>query len=182
MSFYWSFSTTGGAIEGRLSCWPVSVGSVVIYAQDGINDKTLTDNGDGTLGGDGFGTVDYDYGYVAFEFSLPAVTPGTEIKADYTPVEGGCAEDCGRCATHYVRLDITPSTISGSDEFTITDAWKRLLEKIRRDILPIHVEILHEVFEEYLVVSVGSRFDIIPADDEALDSEGLRPLWDDTSW
>lgn len=182
MSFFWSFSTIGGGIEGRLTCWPIEPGSVVITIQDGINDKTIVDDGDGTFSGDGHGTIDYDYGFIEIEPSTPYPVSGTDILADYTPVEGGCVDDCGRCATHYIKLDITPGTISGSDDFTLSDAWRRLFEKIRRDILPIHVEILHETFSESYLVSIGYRFDATPADEEVVDATGLRPLWDDTSW
>jgi len=182
MSFTWSFWTTGNSMEARLACWPVEPGTAVITVTDGIISKTLTDNGDGTLSGDGTGTIDYDYGFLGIDFSLPMPVSGSEVKADYDPVEGGCADDCGACATHYIRLDIVPDTISGSDQFTITDAWRRLFEKIRRDILPIHVEILNEILAETFVVQIGYRFDLTPADEETLDSIGLRPLWDDTSW
>lgn len=182
MPFEWSFWTSGTSLTARLACWPIEPGSLVITTTDGIITNVIIDNGDGTLGGDGVGTVDYDYGFVGVDFSPPIPASGSEVKADYDPVEGGCADDCGKCATHYIRLDIVPTTISGSEQFTITDAWRRLFEKIRRDILPIHVEILNLVLSEYFLVSVGYRFDIIPADEEPLDGVGLRALWDDTSW
>jgi len=182
MSFYWSFGVTSYSIQGRLACWPVKPGSVIITALDGINDKTLVDDGAGLLTGDGAGRVDYDYGHVSFDFSGTLPTSGTPVKADYTPVEGGCADDCGACKTHYIRLDITPASISGSSEYTIADAWSRLFEKIRRDILPIHVEIKSILISESFTMSIGYRFDLNAADAYPVDSVGLRPLLDDTSW
>lgn len=182
MSFYWSFETGGAELIGRLACWPIVPGSLVVTAIDGLNDKALTDNGDGTLSGDGSGTVDYDYGHVSIIFSTPLPVSSTQIKADYDPVEGGCAEDCGKCKTHYVRLDISPAAISGQSELSIQDAWARLFHKIERDILPIHVEILFLLLSESYVMSIGYRHDIIPGDSEPLDTIGLRPLLDDTSW
>jgi hypothetical protein len=196
MSFYWSFFTVGTSIRGRLNCWPIVPGSLTIRAFDGLNsERVLADNGDGTLSGNGIGVINYSWGTFGFDFSDPVPNQGTEIRASYNPVEGGCAEDCGKCATHYLRLDITPSamlrsSISGSDEFTMQDAWERLFKKIRRDILPIHLEILSEVFEEEFVLKVGHRFDMIDADVEYLDEaelpeeieSGLKVVFDDTSW
>ena len=182
MSFYWSFWTSGTSLVARLECWPIEPGSLVITAQDGLNDKELTDNGDGTLSGDGSGTINYDYGFIGIDFTTPLPVSGTEIKATYDSVEGGCADNCGRCATHYLKLDVTPGTISGSDEFTIADAWSRLFTKIERDIKPIHVEIIYDTFSEEYVLSIGYRFDHIPADEETLDDSGLHLVWDDTSW
>lgn len=183
MSFYWSFSVSSGTLlSGQLSCAPIEPGSVVISIADGINDKTITDNGDGTFGGDGSGTIDYDTGFFEMDVFLPLPVSGTDVKADYIPVEGGCVTDCAKCATHYVKLDITTAGISGSNPFTIADAWQRLFEKIERDILPIHVEIKYDESREYFLVNVGSRFDNIPGDEQALDGVNLRPLFDDTSW
>jgi hypothetical protein len=178
MPFEWSFLTKGASIIGQLACWPIEPGSLRIEA----GGKVLTDNGDGTLSGDGTGFVAYGYGKVGFDFDLPALPSGTKIYADYSPVEGGCVTDCGKCATHYIQLDITPDTISGSDEFTMQDAWARLLEKIKRDVKPIHVELMTDSYAEHFNVSVGHRFDIIGADEEPLDSDGLRTYFDDTSW
>jgi len=194
MSFYWSFFTTGSSIRGRVNCWPIEPGSLTITADDGSISKEINDNGDGTLGGPGgTGVVNYGWGTFGLDFSDPVPAEGTPILASYTPVEGGCNEDCDKCATHYIRLDVVPASIlsiSGSDEFTIQDAWRRLFEKIRRDILPIHLEILAETFEEEFILKVGHRFDMIAADveylDEAEDPEepesGLKVIFDDSSW
>lgn len=182
MPFVWSFSTYGAPIAGRLSCWPIVPGSITIRSTDGPITKILTDNGDGTLSGDGGGLVDYDYGWIELDFTTPLPSSGTEILADYEPAEGGCVSDCAKCATHYLRLDITPGTISGSDEFTLSDAWSRLFKKLRRDVKPIHVEFLSEFFEEYFLVSIGFRFDIIPSDEEVMDTAGFHTEFDDTSW
>jgi len=166
----------------RVACWPIEVGSLVITCNDGINDKTVTDNGDGTLGGDGSGTVDHDYGFISVEFSATEPVTGTPIEADYTPVEGGCAEDCDKCKTHRLLLQITPGSISGQTQINISDAWERLFTKINRDIKPIHVEFITEDYAESYQLSIGSRFDVIPADAEDLDNDGFHVLLDDTSW
>jgi hypothetical protein len=148
------------------------------------HERTLTDNGDETLSGDGTGTVDYSYGLITAEFgdSDPEYLDGAVVTVDYGSVEGGCAEDCGSCKTHKLRLDINPDTIAGSDDFTIVDAFNRLIEKIERDIKPIHVVISPEIVTESFVLSIGYRFDVIPADEEVLDTSGFHPLFDDTSW
>lgn len=182
MSFYWSFSTSGASMEGRLACWPIVPGTLRLEVTDGVVTKTLVDNGDGTLSGDGSGIIDYSYGFVGADFQTPLPASGSDILADYEPVEGGCASDCGKCATHYLRLDITPGTISGSDDFTLSDAWQRLFVKLRRDVKPIHVEFLPESFEESFVVSIHYRLDIVPGDEETLDTSGLHTMFDDTSW
>lgn len=181
MSFIWSFST-GGFIEGRLSCWPVEPGTLRITADDGVVSKLLTDDGDGNLVGDGSGTIDYSYGHVAFGLNAPVLSSGTEIKASYDPVEGGCVEDCGKCKTHRLRLNVSPGAITGQTQIAITDAWLRLIKKVKRDVLPSHVELLTDVFEESYRVKVGHRFDMIPGDEEPLDSAGIRAVFDDTSW
>jgi len=184
MPFIWSFSTGGASILGRLNCWPIEPSSVRVEVDDGdpLHRKVLVDDGDGKLSGDGLGEIDYDYGFIAMDFSVPLPDAGTEIQVSYDPVEGGCSEDCGKCATHLVRLDITAGTISGSDAFTIADAWRRLFEKIERDILPIHVEIINDILSESYVLPIGYRFDIVPGDTEILDTSGLHLMWDDTSW
>ena len=182
MSIEWSFWTSGTSLVARLACWPIVPGSLRVTIDDGVVSKSIVDDGDGTLSGDGGGTIDYDYGYVGLDISTPLPESGTNILAKYEPVEGGCAEDCSRCATHYLRLDITPGTITGSDDFTIADAWERLFEKINRDVKPIHVEILPEQFDESFIVSIAFRFDIIPADEEIVDTGGFHSIFDDTSW
>lgn len=166
----------------RAACWPIVPGSLTITCNDGINDKTVTDNGDGTLGGDGAGTVDYDYGHISVDFSNPEPVSGTPIEVDYVPVEGGCADDCDKCKTHRLLLEITPGSISGQSQIAISDAWQRLFTKINRDIKPIHVEFITQDYEESYDLSIGHRFDVIPGDDEPLDSEGLHVVLDDTSW
>jgi hypothetical protein len=154
----------------------------VVTAKDGINDKEIVDDGAGNLSGDGLGRIDYDYGFIEIDFTSPSPVSGTQVEASYDSVEGGCAEDCSRCATHYVELDVTPGTISGSSGFTIVDAWRRLFEKLERDVKPIHVEFWNDVFSEYLRVNIGARFDIIPGDEVPLDTHLLRPILDDSSW
>ena len=144
MAFYWSFNTLDSSIYGRLNCWPVLPGSVTIKCGE---NHTLEDQGDGTLYGDGEGIVDYNYGFVIINFIAPYPDVGTDVTANYTPVEGGCSEsDCGRCASHYIELDVTAATISGSEDYTLLDAWRRLFEKIKRDIKPIHIELFERIF------------------------------------
>lgn len=182
MSFYWSFWTSGTSFVARLYCWPVVPGSVEIKSDDGIIQKVLTDNGDGTFSGDGTGAIDYSTGIVSCDFTTPLPVSGTPVLADYRPVEGGCYDDCGGCATHYLELDITPAAISGQSDLTLSDAWKRLFEKINRDIKPIHVEFYTEAFEEVFDVDISHRYDRVEADVESLDTSGLRVVFDDTSW
>jgi hypothetical protein len=182
MAFIWEFNTTGDSITGRVACWPIVPGSLRLTIDDGINPKIIDDNGDGTLGNGGTGTIDYSSGYFGVDLTDPQPLTGTDILASYDPVEGGCADDCGKCATHYLRLDVVPDTITGSHDFTIVDACKRLFEKIRRDVKPIHVEILPETFTEYFVLSIGRRFDIIESDEEELDAHGIQIILNDTSW
>jgi len=155
---------------------------VHVYSHDGINDKDLYDDGAGNLTGDGLGTIDYSYGIVSCDFTTPLPVSGTEIYANYDPAEGGCADLCGACPTNKIRLNLTPASIAGQGEIAIGLAWARLMGKIRRDVLPAHVEILSDEFEEEYVCSVGHRFDIIPADDEELDAHGLRLVFDSTDW
>jgi len=183
MSINWKFSTIGQAFSGRINCWPLKPGTFSITASFGGITKILTDDGNGLLIGDGTGTIDYDYGHFGIDFSVPVPPAGTELKATYEPVEGGCLELCGKCATHYLRLEITPGDISGSDDYTISDAWQRLFVKLERDVKPIHVEFMPEIIGEHLVVNIGRRFDIIPADIEPVDSSlGIMVILDETLW
>lgn len=69
--------------SGTLPAFPVVAGSVSFNA--GV--QTLTDNGDGTLGGDGSGTIDYTSGAYSLTFNA-SVTTGTPIFVIYTLVTG----------------------------------------------------------------------------------------------
>jgi hypothetical protein len=182
MAFDWEFTTGEDVYLIQLGCYPIIPGSLVILCRDGVNDKILTDDGFGNLSGTGVGIVDYENGWVAFDFYGPSPAIGTEITADYDPVEGGCGADCGKCPTYFVKLSVTPGQISGSDQFTLTDAWERLFSKIERDILPVHDEILREVIDEYYSVNIVYHFDIVPADEASTDESGLHVKLDDTSW
>lgn len=178
MSFYWSFTTLGLTyFNGRLACWPIKPNSVRIVAGSNV----LVDDGNGNFTGDGVGTIDYDYGFFSLAFSSMPPS-GTQIFAFYESVEGGCADDCNKCKTHRLKLDITPGAISGQSQLEISDAWVRLFEKINRDVKPIHVELYVENYEENYNLSIGHRFDIIPSDEEPLDTGGLHTLFDDSSW
>lgn len=170
------------SLDIRLLCYPVTPGSVIITINDGINDKTITDDGDGNLSGDASGTVDYSFGFIDGIIDSPLPLEDTEIESTYDSIEGGCASLCGGCVTHYLRLDITPGSISGSDSFTLSDAWARLFEKINRDIKPIHVDLLSDVFEEEFLLNIGYRFDNIESDADIVDESGFRPIADDESW
>lgn len=181
MSFDWGFATGEGVSMMKLRCAPVVPGSVVIFCRDGINDKSISDLGNGQVYGDGIGVIDYELGWVAISFFGVAPVPGTPIIANYDPIEGGCSDSCGKCATSMIKLSVTPGQVSGSDQFTMNDAWSRLFLKIKRDILPIHAEILSEVSEEYYVVSVATRFDTVSADSCELE-HGLHVSLDDVSW
>jgi hypothetical protein len=183
MSFTWNFETGVSSYFQQLHCAPVVPGTLVILCRDGANDKELLDDGTGVLYGDGIGVVDYETGWIAFDFYGISPAIGTPILADYDPVEGGCASGgCGKCLTSYVRLSVTPNQISGSDQFTIQDAFTRLFTKIERDILPVHVEIIRELLEEMYSVNIVHRFDVIEGDIEPLDTSGLHVALDDTSW
>lgn len=183
MPFTWNFETGSSSYLVKLQCAPVVPGTLVILCRDGVNDKELTDDGNGVISGDGIGIIDYDTGWMAFDFYGPSPTTGTPIVADYDPVEGGCITGgCGKCLTSYVRLSVTPNQISGSDQFTIQDAFTRLFTKIERDILPVHVAILRELIEEMYSVNVVYRFDVVSGDVTPLDTSGLHVALDDTSW
>lgn len=182
MSFEWIFWTSGNAFTARLRCAPIVPGTLYIKAHDGTNDKDVYDDGVGNLIGDGSGTVDYGYGVVNCDFTLPLPVSGTEMLASYDPLEGGCYDVCGACPTNKIRLDLSPAAISGQGEMAISVAWNRLMTKIRRDVLPIHVEILTELFEEYYILHVGHRFDLIAADTEELDMHGIHLVFDSTEW
>lgn len=183
MSWTWSFWTTGSSFVARVNCWPIVPGTLRISSDDGVTSLLLIDDGIGNLTGDGSGTVDYSSGVVSCDFSLPLPVSGTPILASYEGVEGGCSDGgCGKCATNKIKLDLVPGAITGQGEIAISDAWVRLLEKIERDVKPIHVEIITESFVETYFWSVGHRFDVIPADEESLDAGGLRLVWDSTEW
>ena len=180
--FTWSFTTSGEALTARVNCWPIVPGTLTITASDGVETKTFTDDGDGNLIGDGSGTVDYGWGILNIIFSLPVLASGTEIFATYESREGGCYNSCGRCATQKLRLNIVPASISGQGDIVIGEAWNRLMKKIRRDVLPAHVELINEVFEESYIWQIGHRFDIIKSDEEQLDMSGLHSIFDSDEW
>lgn len=182
MTVTWEFATGEGVFLIQVGCPPIVPGSLVILCRDGVNDKQLTDDSDGQLTGDGVGIIDYEHGWVAFEFYGTSPVIGTPVIADYDSIEGGCTDKCGKCATYFVKLSVTPGIISGSDAFTISDAWNRLFTKIERDILPVHVEIIRELLSEQYSVFVGNHFDMVPADVVHADTDGLHVLLDDTSW
>jgi len=184
MSFVWTFTTGSSLLASRLACWPIIPGSIVIIADDGnpAHYKELIDNGDGTLSGDGNGVVDYSYGMIEINFSSPLPDSGTEILANYDSREGGCVDACGKCATNKLRLNLSPGAISGQGDIAVSDAWIRLLDKIQRDVLPYHVELITNEYTETYLWQVGHRFDIIPSDEEPVDSAGLRLVFDSTDW
>lgn len=182
MSWEWTFWTTGTSFTARVACWPIIPGTLTITADDGSISKTVTDDGAGNLVGDAIGTVDYGWGIIECDFTAPLPASGTPVLADYGSTEGGCINDCERCATNKIILDLTPGAISGQGEIAINDAWSRLLDKIRRDVLPIHVELATDEYEEEYIWSVGHRFDVIPADEETVDAAGLRLVFDSTEW
>lgn len=182
MTTTWEYYETPPAVLTKVSCAPIEPGTLVVVANDGVNDKTLYDQGDGTLLGDGVGLIHYDQGHVGIEFSNPQPISGTPILADYDSVEGGCPVSCTKCASNYVKLSVTPGTISGAGEFAITNAWDRLFKKIQRDIMPIYVRVMPEVISEFYRVDVVYRFDIVSADGSILDTSGLHAIMDDTSW
>jgi len=182
MPFEWTFWTTGTSFTAHLTCWPIVPGSLHIYSHDGTNDKDIYDDGDGNLTGDGTGTIDYSYGLINCDFTSPLPVSGTEVFATYDPAEGGCSDICGACPTNKIRVTLTPAAIAGQGDIAIGLAWARLMEKIRRDVLPAHVEILAEMISEYYVSHVGHRFDLIPADVEELDMHGLKVVFDSTEW
>lgn len=185
MTFTWTFTTGSQSLfVGRLSCWPIIPGTIIITAQDGnpAHDKVLQDNGEGILYGDGEGAIDYSYGLIELDFTIPLPDPGTEIKASYKPREGGCSDSCGKCATNKIQLNLSPASISGQGDLAIADAWQRLFDKIERDVLPYHVELIHDEYRENYIWSLAHRFDIIPGDAEPLDTGGLHLVFDSTDW
>jgi hypothetical protein len=178
MSITFNFFTSGSSFEGRLKCWPIEPGSVRIVVDDGnpLTKKVLTDSPDGLgiLSGDGAGKIDYSYGWIEADFDSPDPLDGTPILANYNPQEGGCFESCGKCATNKLRLDLSPGSIVGQSSATIASAWARLTKKIERDVLPVHVELIAEIFLESYRWNIGYRFDDIASDVNSLDNGGLR--------
>lgn len=176
---------SGSFIRGRFRCWPIEPGSVTIIAGDGISYKQVTDDEEGNLIGDGHGIIRYDYGHfqVAFASSVghPLPSPGDKVYASYRPVEGGCYEACSRCLTNKLRLDVSPGSIAGQDSISVADAWARLFDKIRNDVLPIHVELVSDYALESCLVNIGNRFDLIASDEKYLDNgDGLKTEFDAT--
>ena len=117
MTFYWTFSTVGGALlSGRFNCWPVEPGSIRITC----GSKVVTDDGDGFFIGDGSGPVDYDYGFFDLEFDPPSPPSGTPVVAAYEPVEGDCVDECNKCKISEwqgkeIALDLHHKNGNGTD-------------------------------------------------------------------
>jgi hypothetical protein len=59
---------SAGPFNGTLTCFPLVPGMLTITDADV---QVVTDNGDGTLGGDGTGTIDYETGVYAVTFTDP---------------------------------------------------------------------------------------------------------------
>jgi hypothetical protein len=150
---YVNATTPSDQIELSMECAPVEPGSVFVYASDDINSAELTDNGDGTLSGDGSGSINYDHGAIFIVLDPPYPAPGTQVLSDYVSVEGGC--DCGdKCFSHKIDLVISPGSISGASEIALGDAWRRMIKKIETYVLPIYVDILIRIIEEEYSVAV----------------------------
>ena len=147
-----------------LTCNPVEPSSLTLR----IGATTITDDGDGALVGV-TGTIDYGWGFIY----IPTITETAAPSADYDSEAGGCVSSCGRCLTHRIRLVITPGTIGGQTELTITEAFQRLWDKLRSEVKPVHVEFESLTIADAATVSIGFRYDVIPADEEIVDT-GLR--------
>ncbi len=118
------------------------------------------------------GTIDYGWGYV--DFTLGGTRTEVPI-VSYTSIVGGC--NCVKCKTNKIQLQITPGTIGGQNELTITEAFQRLYEKLGvnngNGVIPVHVELYQIDANGSMVISIGNRYDILPADDYVVDT-GLR--------
>ena len=152
-------------ISGFLRCAPVTPGTVSIHHPL----ATLVDDGVGNLIGDGAGAIDYRTGEYAAKIN-PG-NSGDPIVADYMPQEGGC--QCGSCKTHYFRLIVVPGSEINRNQIAVTDAFKRLIDKINK-VTPIHAKWLPLVLSESVEVQVTTLFDLTPADVVILDGTGLH--------
>lgn len=150
---------------GVLHCAPVTVSTVKIYTTLGA----VYDDGVGNLTGQGSGVIDYRTGAFTVLFDQHEI--GLSVMATYKPQEGGC--DCGSCKTHKFRLIVVPGTNIGANQITVSDAFKRLLDKLKT-ITPIHAVWAPIVLSEKLEISVVHHFDQIVGDVEVLDVNGLR--------
>ncbi len=142
---------------------PVVPGTVSID----IGGTVLNDDGEGGFSGP-FDSIDYGWGYIRF----PTFAGSTDyVRAEYESKVGGCPNDGGgRCLTHRLRLIITPGDIAGKDELTISEAFKRLWEKLNIEVKPYHVEFEPIVYSDSGYLSIGKRYDIIDADVISTDS------------
>lgn len=138
----------------------------------------LVDDGNGLLEGDGYGWIDYRTGKYMIWWSIGNV--GDSVWASYQATEGGCCGvGCLACATHRIRLILTPGPLWNTinqNQLSITDAWARLLLKIK-GIIPIHVTIEPIRLTGTWQVEVVALYDIIPADVQPTDTTKLRVYW-----
>lgn len=156
--------------------YPISPGTIRIEFENtvtGIN-FSLTDNGEGDFNDVRVVSSYIDYGWGYIKIRLDDVIYDF-VESDYGSVVGGCPDlPYMRCKTHRIRLRITPGDIAFHDELTITEAFKRLYEKIGAltgsGVVPIHVEIEQLLYSAAGYLSIGHRYDIIPADVEAADT------------
>lgn len=151
----------------NISIWLKNAPIVPGTLEIDIDGTILYDDGDGGISGY-VGSIDYGWGYVRINL-FPGST--SSISVNYRSKVGGCIDNGGeKCLTHKLRLIITPGDIAGQDDITISEAFKRLWQKLEDEVRPIHVEFepIKYIGSGYL--SVGNRYDVIPADDVIVDT------------
>jgi len=158
----------------RLGCPPVEPGTIELEFDDGGPGYTLTDDSLGELVGGTVvsSTIDYGWGYLTLR-----IDNNTDVytSSGYASVVGGCSDGgCDRCKTHRIRLRITPGDIALHDELTVSEAFGRLYTKLGvvdgDGVIPVHVELEQLTFSASAFLSIGNRYDIIPADAVATDT------------
>jgi hypothetical protein len=153
------------AFSGALNCPPITPGTVEIFTAT----NTVTDDGEGNLIGQGAGTLDYRTGEFSVSFSTQEI--GAVVKATYMPQEGGC--DCGSCKTHKFRLLVVPGTNIGQNQIAVSDAFARLIHKLKT-ITPIHAVWEPLLISESIEIQVTTLFDRTSGDAVNVDGTGLR--------
>ena len=172
----YSRSESGGQTTYRI--WIKASPSKPNTVEGSIGAVNFTEDGNGTISSvhSDFvsGTIDYGWGYIQIVLdgshsSVPSVS--------YTSIIGGCPSVARKCKTNKLRLRITPGDIAGQGQLTISEAFQRLYIKLGVStgdgVIPVHVELYQVEVTGETIVSIGYRYDVLPADDYTVDT-GLR--------
>jgi len=148
----------------RFGCAPMALGSLSIVMPDAT---VLLDDVTGQFVGHPESTIDYGWGYATVTIAGIG-HPATDARGSYDSVEGGCVENCVKCKTHRLRLQVTPGDIGGQNQLTISEAFQRLYKKLGEvsgnGVIPVHVELEQLKTEVSAVLSIGYHYDVLPAD------------------